>query len=310
MSIAPPQLIYAPETIRALGEAKSTMFEAGAHIPQQVFKLGFGTFSCVEFQRVFIPEFWEIISGCMAQGNDSEAIFLQGGPEPADMATGCPGARFGRDTKSDEFYRAVSYEDGGIGSSIQIQTIRFVLFGDSGTWGFWGDRDFDVAIAASRRKNWVWPNADALPWFAPQAALDILIRQNLANGVVPDRFAAEYHQNYVAYDRDARLWAQRVAEARREIVSLAAAILDRRMDALQGCRQIAALRFTADLNDDASILSIVGIESETYVLPDDGSRKLYSERYLETVERDVGEYMKAASATIDEICKEIGRKFG
>ncbi len=64
-------------------------------------------------------------------------------------------------------------------------------------------------------------------------------------------------------------------------------MLDGELSYIEGARQIAALRFSAGMEDDPDILPFVGIDSETDALPVGKVRELWKSSALESRQADI-----------------------
>ena len=95
----------------------------------------------------------------------------------------------------------------------------------------------------------------------------------------------------------------------KEIVDVAASMIDGTVDLIEGCRRITALRYDAEISDDEIFDSIVAVESETDHFPLGTQREYCNNEYLTRVDEEKQNYLMATSRDIINICRQIIDKY-
>ncbi len=96
---------------------------------------------------------------------------------------------------------------------------------------------------------------------------------------------------------------------RSKIVEVANAMLDGRMNLIEGVRSICALRHAIDLADNEVFMPIRAIESETDHFPLGEMRAHCSTDYLQRMDEEMRQYLDDASHDILAACSKIVRIF-
>ncbi len=99
-------------------------------------------------------------------------------------------------------------------------------------------------------------------------------------------------------------------QARIKIAKLAAEMLAGSVEFIIGARQIAGLRFDADLEWDSDILPFVGIDSETDALPLDGIRALWRPDALTKLQPEIDRAKSWAKEFGAKHCENLVKRFG
>ncbi len=95
---------------------------------------------------------------------------------------------------------------------------------------------------------------------------------------------------------------------RRQIGTIAAALLAGSLDPLTACRRI--LRLAGDEErEDPDIVTIVGIDSETDDLPDPEHREFWDPHALAEKDIEIEEYFKRAGPVLREACLHLVAKW-
>ena len=102
---------------------------------------------------------------------------------------------------------------------------------------------------------------------------------------------------------------ERVAEKRRELVSIASSMLAGETNLIEGVRQICALRFAVEDPENEVFLAIRGIESETDTFPLGPMRARCSPEYLRRMDGEMQSYLSEAQGDILQACREIVKAF-
>jgi hypothetical protein len=307
----PPQYITVEQQFRTVDAIKESIFEFQASIPRQAFRREFRNFAFLSYPNVFIPEFWSILSECMMRCGDTEVYAVAVSPDPETHFR----SRYGyfgaavftdRDT-SDDYHRVMSFEFGDWGGSLKQMSLIAAVFGNSGNWGFWGQREFDMTIAAARPAGWKWPSHSHIAYFDAVEALDVFIRDNLRDSQIPDDFVEEFLRNYGGEGGQVAHFHQRVATARREIARIADAIFRGREDPT-AFRKLVRLARAAGIEGEQEFLPLLKIESDTHFVPDHDTKHLYSAAYVARAEAEFEDYVRRNYAALMAACRNIVEK--
>jgi hypothetical protein len=98
-----------------------------------------------------------------------------------------------------------------------------------------------------------------------------------------------------------------VISKRTELVSVANAMLDGKMDLIEGVRRVCSLRFAIADPDNDMFLSFRAIESETDHFPLGEMRSRCATDFLQRMDADMKYYLSDAKQDILNGCKEIIR---
>jgi len=98
-----------------------------------------------------------------------------------------------------------------------------------------------------------------------------------------------------------------VISKRSELVSVANAMLDSKMDLIEGVRRVCSLRLAIDDPDNDVFIPFRAIESETDHFPLGEMRSRCSTDYLQRMDADMTLYLSDAKQDILNGCKEIIR---
>ena len=179
----------------------SEIFRLDRRLPEPIFGDGFDKFSFLEFDRMFAPGFWNLIAACAALAGDTEVSVIVHDPEPEAYYYSnfrrYGAFRFGRGTSAEEYSKALAAEPEGSPADAMLYRAGVVSWcGNSTTWGFWGERDLDIGIAATRQTDMSWPAAKTSQWFSCEEALSELVAPSFRSKTVPEKFAAKFRKNY------------------------------------------------------------------------------------------------------------------
>lgn len=103
--------------------------------------------------------------------------------------------------------------------------------------------------------------------------------------------------------------ANDTATKRTELVAVAEAMIEGKMDLIEGVRKITALRHDVENADDAVFMPIRAIESETDHFPVGVARAQYASDFLRRTDEEMERYLADAKADILTACKEIVRVY-
>ena len=98
--------------------------------------------------------------------------------------------------------------------------------------------------------------------------------------------------------------------ARQEIGSTAATILSGALSFIEGARKLSRLRFAADLEDDADLITFVAIDSETDALPLGEVRKLWRADALSNLQSEIDKAQEWARNIGQASCERLVKRFG
>lgn len=101
----------------------------------------------------------------------------------------------------------------------------------------------------------------------------------------------------------------RAAAGRRELVSVASAMLDGSVNLIEGMRRICALRFMIEDPTNEVFLPICAMESETDSFPLGTTRSNCSADYLARMDAEMESYLSDAREDILRSCREIIQTF-
>jgi len=101
-------------------------------------------------------------------------------------------------------------------------------------------------------------------------------------------------------------------DAQSKIAGIADAMADGRVDLLEGCRQVIALRTLLSdkslADDDLQVL--VAVESEMEDMPSGFDRAQWAPNALAELDRQKGEYLREAGAELVRACRGLAAKWG
>ncbi len=92
-----------------------------------------------------------------------------------------------------------------------------------------------------------------------------------------------------------------------ELISVASAMIDGRLNLIEGVREINRLRFGSINPDDAVFNVIRGVDSETDHFPIGKLRTHCTEGYLSRADRELESYLDIMKSKLLVTCKEILR---
>lgn len=96
---------------------------------------------------------------------------------------------------------------------------------------------------------------------------------------------------------------------RSELIAVATAMQDGKMDLIEGVRKICSLRFAVGDPDNDVFMPIRAIESETDHFPLGEMRSRCASDYLQRMDAEKQRYLSDARQDILDACKEIIRVF-
>lgn len=185
----------------ALAARAAKIFHTGRRLPNQVFGEGFGNFAFVEFDVLLFREFWSVLALCAEAFGDEDVSLIVHEPDP-DAYYFANFQRYGaldfkRDANAADYKQAFLREPpGSPADALQYVASVVSWFGDSGNWGFWGERDLGVAVAAKRDSSKSWPQVHGVTWFDIDGALERLIAPNFDDEQIPPEFVSTLRRNF------------------------------------------------------------------------------------------------------------------
>ena len=99
------------------------------------------------------------------------------------------------------------------------------------------------------------------------------------------------------------------ASKRTELVAVAEAMIDGKMNLIEGVRKITALRHDVENADDPVFMPIRAIESETDHFPISAARAHYASDFLRRRDEELERYVADAKEDILTACREIIRVY-
>lgn len=100
-----------------------------------------------------------------------------------------------------------------------------------------------------------------------------------------------------------------VNEKRSELLAVASAMIDDRINLIEGVRKICAIRHSVGDPDNAAFMPIRAIDSETDHFPIGEARLGCAADYLQRVDAEMQGYLADAKSDILSACREIIRVF-
>jgi len=96
---------------------------------------------------------------------------------------------------------------------------------------------------------------------------------------------------------------------RNELITVAEAMVEEKMNLIEGVRKIAALRHHIENADDAMFMPIRAIESETDHFAIGAARAGYDPDYLKRLDEDMARYLLDAKQDILNACRGIVERY-
>jgi hypothetical protein len=157
----------------------------GKRADEQPLKPRWRQLKFVEFEQFTSNNFKMAIKKLSKDVGDSEVYFLTLDTKSVEL----PGFIVSGDWPFDDFDKALlsdpQFEDDPL---LYFVTIDFILFGSSGKWAFYGDRDFGVLVGGlithsdPRDDLQEWPDLPTMPWINKHQA-----RGNIESSVGPQK---------------------------------------------------------------------------------------------------------------------------
>jgi len=94
-----------------------------------------------------------------------------------------------------------------------------------------------------------------------------------------------------------------------ELIAIATAMLEGKMNLIEGVRRICALRFAVGDPDNDVFVPIRAIESETDHFPLGQARSHCAPTYLQQIDAEIERYLSDATKDIVDACREILRVY-
>jgi hypothetical protein len=170
-------------------------------LPDQVFLEGFSSFRFCEFDLMLQDEFWPLLSQCAKLYGDSSISLIVHDPDPEEYffrRFQRYGAVHYRSTATaDDYVDSIVWESVESPGVALLYTVSIASwFGDSGNWGFWGERGLGIGVAATRMPGIQWPEVPSMEWFDLEEVLDGMLPIVFKDQKVPEEFAAKLISNY------------------------------------------------------------------------------------------------------------------
>jgi len=196
----------APFIVDSAGFARLTarageIFCADRRLPEQVFRSGFKDFAFLEFDVLLFREFWDVLADCARSCGDEDISVIVHEPDPEAYYFG-NFQRYGvldfeRNATATEYKQAFLAEpENSPADALQYVASVISWSGSSREWGFWGERDFGVAIAAKRNANMSWPEVAGVSLFDLDTAVESFIAPNFEDEKIPQEFLAKLRRNF------------------------------------------------------------------------------------------------------------------
>jgi hypothetical protein len=200
--IASSHFVTSPDEFAVLKARAERIFMEGTDgLPTQVFRNGFRHFRFVNFDKMLSPAFWVNLTSCAKHFGDQDVCLLLHRPDPYSYYFrhfGRFGAlRFGPSTSSEEYFAAL---DVGPKDS-PADAIRYVgnvvsWHGNSCAWGFWGERDLGIGVAATNSVEDTFPHVTGgVRWLNFSEAIEE-ISLNFKSRIIPPSFVESFRLAY------------------------------------------------------------------------------------------------------------------
>ncbi|HEV2803754.1 MAG TPA: hypothetical protein VGW57_02370 [Chthoniobacterales bacterium] len=150
-----------------LGARAAEIFHTDRRLPAQVFATGFDNFAFLEFDVMLFREFWNVLALCAETFGDEDVSLIVHEPDP-DAYYFTNFQRYGAldfkpSANAGDYKQAFLTEPpGSPADALQYVAAVVSWFGSSRKWGFWGERDFGVAVAATRDSSKSWPQVQGI----------------------------------------------------------------------------------------------------------------------------------------------------
>ncbi|UOE27521.1 hypothetical protein [Agromyces soli] len=149
--------------------------DTGAHFPQWPFRVDAGQVAVFEYSIVLSDVIVPVLESLVDQYEDEEVLMLGLDPDLAyyrEFFGFAPGMRLAADSVGRGYRKGLSWEPNGkaIGA-LMFSLNAFALAGSSGSWGFFAQRDWDIAILMTAEDRGDWSTSGP-KWFAPDIELD------------------------------------------------------------------------------------------------------------------------------------------
>lgn len=196
-----PFVSSADDYAQLLDRASDVFLLDRGGLPGQVFARGFSKFCFLEFDVLLFRDFWKVLSTCAEICGDDDVSLIVHEPDPEayyfENFRRYGALRFERNASAGDYKEAFLIEpEGSPADALQYVSSVISWCGSSRQWGFWGERDLGVGIAATRSAEITWPSIEGITWFGVDTALSSLIAPNFENEVVPPEFAAKFRKNF------------------------------------------------------------------------------------------------------------------
>ncbi|QYN18886.1 hypothetical protein [Amycolatopsis sp. DSM 110486] len=141
-------------------------FDLSARLPDQVFRGPKGESLFGPYDDLIDPEFWTVISALARWHGDARVYLLSVRPGPDESylrdSNFCPAVSISVEASEEDYWAAIGFDSiGDSAPSIALTTNVMALTGDSGKWGFWAERDPEVAVyrgdfsVVRQNNNWM-----------------------------------------------------------------------------------------------------------------------------------------------------------
>ncbi len=170
-------------------------------LPGRVVKHLFRTTGFFEFNHILTPRFLSILRGFSQRSGDNEVFLMSLDPD-ADQYFYKNFQRYGAlkiyplEPEEAYFNALVDAPLSSPADSLQINTNIVALFGNSGEWAVWGERELDVGLAVSNLPLDEWPTLEEFKWITESAAIIKVIARNYRNHQIPNEFLQSFENNY------------------------------------------------------------------------------------------------------------------
>lgn len=187
---------------RSIRERGAAVFDLNGRLPSVVSSLSSPDAPFFDGDVMLGGSGWLLASSLALAHGDPAVNVLMLDPDPAEFfeSTGQYGAFSCASNAARDCYVAGLFEaPGGDGNQIAYVAETVAVFGASGRWGIWAERNIaGVVVSAQPSTLGLW-ELDNGPFFAVEEALDEFLGLNLGDGPAGIEFAISLRRNYGAF---------------------------------------------------------------------------------------------------------------
>lgn len=176
------------------------VFDLAKRLPERVDRLRASVAPIFDPGWVTDPDFWVMVSSLAALHQDRVVHFVTLDPDKEHFLDAS--GRYGAftievtQTADDYYFGLTGRPDEHNKVNIQYVGDVMALFGDSGDWGVWAQRDVcGLFVSRDPARLALW-EVDHGPFLTAEEAIDGLMRMYYRGGIVPEPFSQGLRRNY------------------------------------------------------------------------------------------------------------------